>query len=308
MDEVEKIDTNQDIMNILKTGYSYNGKVPRVNSNTYEQEFFYTYSFKVFLSERLPNNSARGFMDRTFAITCIIGNPELSIKEVLQIHGKKGNQYQRELQEEILELRKSLFTFRLTHAYENRLEVDIGLTNRDKELCEGLSLFYGSEVQREVEETFQYFLNQKYESKGNSFDYLLLSQINKLLSKSKDKISISVKELWESIMDSTDCVSVKENALSLVDYGFVLYYNQLSSLCKKFGAGIKHTKDGNLLQFSASAKVRQAYQRYSQKPTIKCSLVSHGEGDEGDEDSKELTSEVQDDKNTELNEPLSTPT
>jgi hypothetical protein len=311
MDEVEKIDTNQDIMNILKTGYSYNGKVPRVNSNTYEQEFFYTYSFKVFLSERLPNNSARGFMDRTFAITCIIGNPELSIKEVLQIHGKKGNQYQRELQEEILELRKSLFTFRLTHAYENRLEVDIGLTNRDKELCEGLSLFYGSEVQREVEETFQYFLNQKYESKGNSFDYLLLSQINKLLSKSKDKISISVKELWESIMDSTDCVSVKENALSLVDYGFVLYYNQLSSLCKKFGAGIKHTKDGNLLQFSASAKVRQAYQRYSQKPIINCSLVKHGEGGEGGEGSEgstERTPQICEISLKDTNEPQSTNT
>lgn len=72
-------------------------------------------------------------------------------------------------------------------------------------------------------------------------------------------------------MNSTDCGLVKENASSLLDYGFVLYYNQLSSLCKKLGAGIKHTREGNLLRFGASANVRQAYQRYSNKPTIRCS-------------------------------------
>lgn len=294
MDEVEKIDTNQDMMNILKTGYTYNGKVPKINTNTYEQEFFCTYSFKVFLSERLPNNSARGVMDRAFPITCVIGNPKLSIKDASQIQGKKGNHFLIEQQEEISNLRKLLFVYRLINAYENRPELDTGLKNRDKELCAGLALFYDSEVQQEVEDTFQYFLDQKYWSKENSFDYLLLSQIIKLLGISKDKISISVKELWESIMDSTDCVPVKENALSLLDYGFVLYYNQLSSLCKKFGADITHTRDGNLLQFSASAKVRQAYQRYSQRPIIKCSLVNHenGEGSEGSEGSGELTPQI----------------
>lgn len=208
LDEVEKIDTNQDIMNILKTGYSYGGKVARINMNSYEPEFFNTYSFKMFLPERLPNSStAKGVLDRTFAITCITGNPQYSIKEVLQIHGKRGNQELIELKEEINDLRKSLFLFRLVRAYENWPEINTGLTNRDKELCEGLQFFYGSSVQKEVEETFQHFLDQKYESKGASLDYLLLSQINKLLNRSRDGFSISVKELWESIENSTICVS-----------------------------------------------------------------------------------------------------
>ena len=145
MDEVEKIDTNQDMMNILKTGYSGGGKVPRINTNTYEQEFYNTYSFKVFLSERLPNNyTAKGVMERTFPSTCVIGKPELNLKDVLLTQGKRGNQYLMELKEEILELRKSLFINRLIHAYENRPEIDIGVVNRDKEVCEGLTLFYGS--------------------------------------------------------------------------------------------------------------------------------------------------------------------
>ncbi len=57
MDESERIDESRDLMNIFKTGYTFGGKVAKINMNSYEQEFFNTYSFKVFLGERLPNKS-----------------------------------------------------------------------------------------------------------------------------------------------------------------------------------------------------------------------------------------------------------
>jgi hypothetical protein len=287
MDEVEKIDNNVEIMNILKTGYSQGGKVPKVNTNTYNQEFFNTYSPKVFLSERLPHNyTARGVLDRTFPITCVMGTPREDIKEVLMTQGIRGNQYLKELNEEIMNLRNEMFIFRLTHAYERRLDVDIGLKNRDRELCEGATLFFDTSVQTEVENTYQHFLNMKYEQKLTSFDYFLLSRIVELLEKSDDGYSISVSMLWESIKESINHKQNYDGSLSLDDYGFVLHYNQVSAKCKVYGAEIKHTNKGNKLVFGASSKIRHAHEEYRKRPQIKCSLVRHSEGSEGSEDSE----------------------
>ena len=107
-------------------------------------------------------------------------------------------------------------------------------------------------------------------------------------------------------MDSTSYESVKENAISLLDYGFVLYRNQLSSMCKKFGAEIKHTRDGNRLLFKASTKVPEAYQQYGKKPVIKCFLINHSEGSEGSEGSGERTPQIYENEIKNANEPLST--
>jgi hypothetical protein len=40
LDEADKIDDDVDIMNILKTGYDYNKRVPKTNTNTWKLEFF----------------------------------------------------------------------------------------------------------------------------------------------------------------------------------------------------------------------------------------------------------------------------
>ncbi len=242
MDEVEKIDNNQDMMNILKTGYTIEGKVPKINTNTYEQEFFNTYSFKVFLSERLPSNYiAKGVLDRTFSITCLIGYPKFNLKDVLVNPGKQGNRFVKELYQEIDDLRKLLFAYRLLNAYTNIADIDMGLKNRDKELCEGLALFFGSEIQDEVEDTFQYFIDSKYNQKRNTFEAHLLGILLYRLQESKDGRSVSVQDLWNAIERSTNCVSIRQDQIYLQDFGFNLYYNQLTAKCKVFGAETKHT-------------------------------------------------------------------
>lgn len=75
MDEANDIDNNNDKMNVLKTGYTINGKVPKINTNNNnDQEFFKTYNLKVFLAETLPStHKARGLLDRTFVIICLPG-------------------------------------------------------------------------------------------------------------------------------------------------------------------------------------------------------------------------------------------
>ena len=42
LDEADKIDKSPEMMAILKTGYQLNGKVPKINTNTLRQEFFFT--------------------------------------------------------------------------------------------------------------------------------------------------------------------------------------------------------------------------------------------------------------------------
>ncbi len=302
MDEIENIENNQTIMNILKTGYTIRGKVAKINTNTFDQEFFNTYSLKIFLSEKLPHNyTARGVLDRTFAITCLLGSPKYNIKDVLVSQGKEGNQSVKELAEEINELRKELFVYRLIHAYEKRPEIDTGLENREMELCEGIALFYDTDVQREVEETFQHFLDVKYEQKIATFDHFLLSKIIEELDKSDDKYSFPVKDLWSSIKQTTNSYSISDNELYLVDFGFTLYYNQLSAKCKIFGAESKHTNTGNILIFKDIRKIRLTYQQHSNKPKIKCSGVrSDGvksEGCEGCEGSGEGAMSFFDERN-----------
>jgi hypothetical protein len=43
LDEADKIDKSPEMMAIFKTGYQLNGKVPKINTNTLRQEFFFTY-------------------------------------------------------------------------------------------------------------------------------------------------------------------------------------------------------------------------------------------------------------------------
>ncbi|HEY9386335.1 MAG TPA: hypothetical protein VIP70_04800 [Nitrososphaeraceae archaeon] len=54
-DEAEKIDQSSDIMSILKTGYHIKKKIARTNNNnnTWKQEFFFTYCFKIINSGKV---------------------------------------------------------------------------------------------------------------------------------------------------------------------------------------------------------------------------------------------------------------
>ena len=82
LEESEKIDQSQDLMSTLKTGYDLNGRVPRINMNTGNQEFFFSYGLKLIIAERSPNqNIAKGVLDRTLSIKCFKGSPRRDIKE-----------------------------------------------------------------------------------------------------------------------------------------------------------------------------------------------------------------------------------
>lgn len=285
LDEANDIDNNNDKMNALKTGYTINGKVPKINTNNNNsQEFFKTYCLKIFLAETLPSTyKAKGLLDRTFVITCLPGNPQFSIKDILVSQGKLGDRYL-ELREEIMRLRQCLFAYRLIHANDERPDIDIRLKNRDRELLECITLFYDSDVQQEVEEAFQELLDTKYEQKENSFDAKLLFIILANLENSETHGEIFVEDLWNSIKNTLNFEEVNTNQIFLVDFNYTLYRNQLSNKSQIFGGKPKHTNKGNKIIFNDIDKLRNILHSYSTKnrPIIRSSLRNFkGESSEG---------------------------
>ena len=70
------------MMAILKTGYQLNGKVPKINTNTLKQEFFFTYGLKMIISERsMSLTEAKGVYDRTFSVITYAGDPEFILSK-----------------------------------------------------------------------------------------------------------------------------------------------------------------------------------------------------------------------------------
>jgi hypothetical protein len=89
-DETGAIDKHPDLMSLLKTGYSARGKTSKINDNSRNPEFFYTYCFKMIISERMPNlRDARGVLDRSFSFTTYKGRPKYDIKETLEPQGNR---------------------------------------------------------------------------------------------------------------------------------------------------------------------------------------------------------------------------
>jgi len=102
-DEGDSISEDPDKIKILKAGYEYNGKVPKINMNSknQEQKWYKPYGFKMILAERsLSQLKAKGLLDRTFSFHCRPGKVKYSIKEV--VSGNNKNPLLQVLYDELL--------------------------------------------------------------------------------------------------------------------------------------------------------------------------------------------------------------
>lgn len=100
LEEAEKIDQVYEIMAILKTGYTRDGKVDRTNPVTLKPEFFHSFCFKIIVAERSPNqDTAKGVIDRAFVHSCFKGYPQHDIKEILNPTNTGGPEHKSLLRE-----------------------------------------------------------------------------------------------------------------------------------------------------------------------------------------------------------------
>ena len=252
-EEIDKLDEYIQIMNMLKTGYQPNAKVPRMNSDNDRMDFFYPFCFKILISERSPKEEkARGVLDRTFKINSYKGYPQFKIKE---IRNPQGNKLRQKLLNELLELRKILLIFKLIHHNDPLLEIEVGLDGRDEEVCKPLlQLFYSlgasKETQEELEQTLQYFLNVKNKRKQNSKEALVYPIVKDLIA--KNGLRIDPGMIWDEIISSFEgqIDDKNKNVLHTADDGDFYRPTIIGMITDKFGGELDHKRKGNMIQFN----------------------------------------------------------
>jgi hypothetical protein len=255
-DEGDSISEDSGKVRILKSGYEYNGKIPKINMNSknQEQKWFKTFCYKMILAERsLSQSKAKGLIDRTFSFPCRPGKVNYSIKEVVCENIQKNLKLQR-LYDELLNYRKLMLCYRLVHYKDSLVEIDTGLKNRDNELCKPLfQLFYGTNALKEIIKTLEVFVNQRKERKSNSIEAVLYPILKSILYQDQNNQKlVYFSDIWKTIIQGAidgNYDEKKPNQYETVDYG-TLYKNTLSKLiADKFGAKLNRKANGSILIF-----------------------------------------------------------
>ena len=251
LEEAERIDKSPELMAILKTGYARNGRVPKINPNTLQQEFFFSFCHKVIISEKsLSQSIARGVNTRILPINCFKASAKYDIKEVLNPTDTGGPQ-NKELLNEIEDFRKLLLIYRLIHFKDTIPDLDIGVEGRDKELVKPLvQLFYGSNSLNLLIESLQKFLDLKNGKKESSIDYALLPIISSLIKKNGPRILF--RTFWNSLKENIPGKEdeKKPNEYHTEDYGTLFRSTITGFLTDTLGVKTEHKRDGNILIFN----------------------------------------------------------
>jgi hypothetical protein len=283
LDEADRIDESVDMMNILKSGNDFTKRVQKTNTNTWKQEYFYTYCLKVIIGEKSPSRlKAKGLLDRMLVFTVYPGNPELDIKEVTNPQGdsNRTREYNR-----LIAFRKLMLIYRLVHFKDPIPDIDINVQRRNKELCKPcIQLFYETPVQEKIEQTFQTFLDIKNSKRARSLEAILIPVVIKMVE--EEGKEISSKRIWEFIQENIQGELYSSNEYHIADY--VLYRSTVTKLLEdKFGAEPpKHTKKGNVVVFNLDKleKIQKSYDiDVDIKTTLKNTLKEDGECGEGGE-------------------------
>jgi hypothetical protein len=263
LDEADKIDKSPEMMAILKTGYQLNGKVPKINTNTLRQEFFFTYCLKIIIGERsMSLTQAKGVHDRTFSLTAYAGDSVFDIKETLN---PQGNPTCNKRWNDLLSFRKLLLIYRLIHYDDPPVDIETDLKRRNRELVKPLlQLFHSVEpkVRHEIKSTLENFLKAKQGKKENTLEAVLCPIIKELVLKNN---RILASDIWGIIKEGNRIRGHyddgRPNEFQTEDFG-TIYQNTLTTLiCDKFGAVKKHTEKGSVLIFDQEKflKVSESY-------------------------------------------------
>ena len=299
-EEIDKLDENTQIMNMLKTGYQPNAKVPRMDNNNDKLNFYFPFCFKILIAEKSPReDKARGVLDRTFKINSYKGYPQHKIKE---IRNAQGNKIRQRLLNELMELRKILLIFKLIHYSDPLIEIDVGLDGRDEEVCKPLlQLFYSlgasKETQEELEQTLQYFLNIKNKRKQNSKEALIYPIMANAISKYGLKINAGT--IWHEITESLEgqLDEKNPNIFHSADYPDFYRSTIIGMIADKFGAELDHKEKGNSIIFNQDIFTRMGKQ-YDNAKGIQTRLIPDSP-DSPDSTPKELfTTQIEMDQNT----------
>lgn len=189
-DEADDIARDKDKRNTIKTGYCSGGSIPKVETEGgRKQSNWLTYCHKWFAMEELPNDKTmKGILDRSLVLKFVTGNPQYNIKEVIRTG--KDPEYE-PLYEKLIEIRKILFCYRLLHHQDQFRNVKLNVKNRTAELTKPLIRLFCSAAaltRQRILDDLSLFINERNETKKNTFEAKLYNVIANLIKERKDQI------------------------------------------------------------------------------------------------------------------------
>jgi hypothetical protein len=272
-DEAEDIGYDREKQKILKTGYASGGNVPKVDL-TYgrTQESYLTYCMKWLAMEELPDyKKIKGILDRSFVFRFIVGDVEYNIKDVIKY---AGDSKFKPLHDELVDLRKLLFAFRMIHYNDVIPDLCLNIKHRSAELTKPLLRFFSSRndaplALEEIRRALSKIISERNELKRNSIESKLRDVINNLILRqnntdTSDTYTIYNEEIWaeaKTVMNGQDC-QFKPESFYTIEFGTVshkyitsIYKSKFKAEPFKTGSGID-TKRG--LRFSKEVLDRLA--------------------------------------------------
>lgn len=140
----------------------------------------------------------------------------------------QGDPYRKKELDDLMHFRKLLLVYRLIHYKDTIPDIDIGIKRRNKELCKPyIQLFYGSNVQQEIEQTQQKSLDSKNKRKSTSQESVILPIINEIIS-AGNSTSIPVSTIWDKIINTLEGRLDESGAFHTQDWK--LYKNTITKL------------------------------------------------------------------------------
>ena len=268
-DEAEDIGYNKEKQKILKTGYASGGSVPKVDLTFgRKQESYLTYCMKWLAMEELPDyKKIKGILDRSFVFRFIVGDVEYNIKDVIKY---AGDSKFKPLHDELIDLRKLLFAFRMIHHTDVIPDLSLNIKHRSAELTKPVLRLFSSRndapmALEEIRRALSKIISERNELKRNSVESKLLEIVNNLIERdganpdgSNDLESYTFynEDIWtetKTVMNGRDNAFKPESFYS-IEFGTIshkyitsIYKSKFKAEPFKVGSGTE-TKRG--LRFS----------------------------------------------------------
>jgi len=246
-DEADTIDNDLEKMKIYKNGYTTGSPVFRTDTSFgRKQHRMYTFCFKAFAGERLPDSlKAKGLNQRIIEIQCVYGFPKYDISEVVNPAG--DNELQ-ELLDELINVRNTLLIYRLLHFHENIPDIELNLQNREKQLFKSIiRLFQNTDTLAELLPVVSKYVSQKREQNADSFNAFLYGFVKHLMKK-YGVLQFDSAVIWAELTDEYSgalpgkSLPHKPMSYESEQFGTISLKSVIETLQQVFGA--KPTSDG----------------------------------------------------------------
>lgn len=198
--------------------------------------------------EELPDyKKIKGILDRSFVFRFIVGDVEYNIKDVMKY---AGDPKFKPPHDELINLRKLLFAFRMIHHNDVIADLNLNVKHRSAELTKPLLRLFNSRndapiALEEIRRALSKIVSERNELKRNSIESKLRDAICNLIGRgncdgSKDSTSYTFynEDIWteaKAVMNGQDN-AFKPNSFYSVEFGSISHKYITSIYMSKFKA------------------------------------------------------------------------